>query len=137
MYDLDSDEFEAFDFNKGESSAVQLVDIEVNLQEVNIANQVNEKISDDVKYPCIIIAGIETKEEVEFFLNRIGKENALPLYLNYNTYLKKIGTFEVSLDNLLLVRCISNYDVRIYKNNKDYLKLDLYNPEQLIKFITL
>lgn len=137
MCDLDSDEFEAFDFNKEESSATQFADTEVDLQEINIANQVNEKISDDVKYPCIIIAGIETKEEVEFFLNRVGKENALPLYLNYNTYLKKIGTFEVSLDNLLLVRCISNYDVRIYKNNKDYLKLDLYNPEQLIKFITL
>lgn len=111
---------------------------EVTLQEVSIDADINEDISDNLQYPCIIVEGIETTEEVNFFKNRIVDEGkAIPMYIAFKGYKKQIGYFELTLDNLLLIRCISDYSVRLYKDKKNYLKIDLHAPEQLIKFIRL
>lgn len=111
---------------------------DVELQEVSIDAEINESISDDLNYPCIIISGLSTTEEVTFFKNRVfDQEKAIPMYIEFKGLRKQIGYFELTLDNLLLIRCISNYDVRLFKDKKSYLKIDLHAPEQLMKFIRL
>ena len=137
---MDEEVFDAFDDDSVVVPNIKIVNesnTDVDLQEVDISSDINQEISDEIQYPCVIIRGVETKEEVEFFLKRINGGKALPLYLNFNNYVKRLGNFELSLNNLLLIRSISNYDLRLYKNNKDYLRINLNEPNQLIKFITL
>ena len=136
------DEFDTFDdFDSVDEVSVEMVttpDTEVRLQEVNVAQEINKNISDNLQYPCVIISGIKTTEEVTFFNSRKGDTNKeLPLYIDFNGYVKQIGVFEISLNNLLVTRCISDYEIRLYRDAKNYMKIDLHAPEHLIKFITI
>lgn len=107
------------------------------LQEVDISDGVNNEISDQIEYPCIIVDNIKTKEEVTFFLKRkCNQAKALPFYLAFNGYVKRIGLFELTLENLLSIRSIANYRLRLYRNANESRVIDLDDPEQLIKFIT-
>lgn len=107
------------------------------LQEVDISDGVNNEISDQIEYPCIIVDNIKTKEEVTFFLKRkCNQAKALPFYLAFNGYVKRIGLFELTLENLLSIRSIANYRLRLYRTASESRVIDLDDPEQLIKFIT-
>lgn len=110
---------------------------EVSLQEVDISDGVNNAISDKIIYPCVIIEDIKTKEEVNFFLKRkCNPQKALPFYLLFDGYVKQLGMFELSLENLLAVRCVSNYKIRVCKSAVEQRLINVNNPDQLLKFIT-
>lgn len=129
------EEMDAFDaFSESEDDARTN---SVFLQEVDISDGVNNEISDQIEYPCIIVDNIKTKEEVTFFLKRkCNQAKALPFYLAFNGYVKRIGLFELTLENLLSIRSIADYRLQLYRNARESKVIDLDDPEQLIKFIT-
>lgn len=91
-----------------------------------------------VKYPHVLIEGIETEEEVIYFNKKFNeKEKSLPLYLQFEGIYKCIGTFELTLDNLIVVRSIANYKLTLMTDENNSVPIDLNNPLNLMKFITL
>lgn len=94
--------------------------------------------SEGMKFPCIIIEGITTEEEVLYFNSKFCDTNkSLPLYIEFDGVFKKIGTFELSLDNLLVVRSIDEYKIKLATSKEKLIEIDLESPDNLIKFITL
>lgn len=91
-----------------------------------------------VKYPHVLIEGIETEEEVTYFNKKFNeKDKSLPLYLQFESVYKCIGSFEMTLDNLIVVRSIANYKVTLMLEEGNAVPIDLNNPERLLKFISL
>ena len=110
---------------------------EVNLVEVDPLEEINSSLSESVEYPCITVQGINTEEEVNFFRNRVIKtDNTLPLYIDFNGFLKRIGDFELELNNLLAIRTIGEYLFTIYQDKETSKILDFNNEVLLESFIT-
>ena len=42
----------------------------VELEEVSVLEEVNELVSDEIEYPAILIEGVNSKEELNYFVNR-------------------------------------------------------------------
>lgn len=64
----------------------------IELAEVDVVSSVSKQISDELDYPCVLIKGIQSQEELSFFMNRGGsKEKLLPLFLDFEGYIKRIG----------------------------------------------
>lgn len=92
----------------------------------------------NVKYPHVRIAGVTTEEEVIYFHKKFCDEGkSLPLYLAFENTYKCIGSFELTLDNLLVVRSIDNYKLDLIVAEDKVIPIDIENPVKLIKFITL
>lgn len=110
----------------------------VELAEVDVINSVNEKISDEFVYPCVLIRGIQSQEELTFFMNRRGSnDKLLPLFLDFEGYVKRIGVFEVSLNTLLVLRSVGNYELFIVKSPDEKVQIDLNSYKVLESFISL
>lgn len=103
--------------------------------------EVDSFIADDrinVCYPHVLVEGVNTEEEVNYFHKRFcDKDKSVPLYIKFDTLYKCIGSFELTLDNLLLVRSISNYKVSLMVSADKSIDIDLNNPVSLLNFITL
>lgn len=140
MGEVYCDEVEVFDcfeeFNV--EPCVTSEDTSIEVEVINDSDGVNDSISDSLSFPCILIAGIETEEEVTFFSNRKATPfMALPLYLNFHGLVKRIGEFELSLDNLLRTRSVGNYSIKLGRSADDFVDIDVNEPNTLLKFIKL
>lgn len=92
-------------------------------------------VSDQLEYPCIVLHGVTTVEELHFFSERYHtEESALPLFIEVEGQIKKIGFFELTLDSLLSIKCIAHYDIYLHRKSDDVVHLDLNDPALLIKF---
>lgn len=103
--------------------------------------EVDDFIADDrnnVVFPHVLIEGINTEEEVNYFHKKFcDKDKSLPLYIKFDTMYRCIGNFELTLDNLLVIRSISDYKIALIVAEDKVLPVDLNDPASLIKFITL
>lgn len=91
-----------------------------------------------VKYPHVLIEGIVTEEEVTYFNKKFNdKEKSIPLYLQFENVYKCIGSFELTLDNLIVVRSIADYKLTLLVEEGNAIPIDLNDPIKLLKFITL
>lgn len=91
---------------------------------------------ENVVYPCIFIEGLSNTFEIKYFSERLCDESlSYPLDCEVEGVPFKIGNFEMSLDNLLAIRRIFGYNIYLHKNEDNIVKIDLNNPETLIKFI--
>lgn len=110
----------------------------VELEEVGVLEQVNELVSDDMVYPAILIDGIKSKEELNYFMSR-GNDSSrsLPLYLKFDSYVKRIGSLELSLDSLLTLRVFTGYKITLLKNEMDSTDIDINDDQTLVKFISI
>lgn len=110
----------------------------IELAEVDVVSSVSKQISDELDYPCVLIKGIQSQEELSFFMNRGGsKEKLLPLFLDFEGYIKRIGFFEVSLNTLLVLKSIGDYELFIIKSPSEKVQIDLNSDQVLEKFISL
>lgn len=125
MVDFDLEDNQDFD-DGCEDVELESVDLEV-------------KRETDVIYPSVLIDSIESEEEFRFFHNRgFGREEqAIPLYCYVDDNLTLVGKFELSVDSLLAVRAISDYDVYLMLSKDKHKQIDLDNPETMLKFVKL
>lgn len=89
-------------------------------------------------YPCILIDGVTTEEEINFFRERPFNTNtSLPLFCIVSDTVISLGALELTLFNLLDLRSIYSYNVTLCKSAENRVVLDLNDPNTLIKFIKL
>ncbi|MEY8333063.1 hypothetical protein AALB53_08165 [Lachnospiraceae bacterium 47-T17] len=110
---------------------------EVVLEEYN-DYEFRQEMMKSVEYPSVFLTGISTLEELNFFKNRPYSENySLPLYSIVDGQVYKIGMLDLSLDSLLSLRVIFNYEVVLLSDKDNSINLNLNDADTLIKFIKL
>lgn len=108
------------------------------LEEVNVVNEISEALSDSLTYPCVIFSGINTTQELKFFASRKGNaKKSVPMFLKFENMLKRIGSFELSLDNLLACGMLGDYVIDVYPSAGKHWSIDQHNPQDLLKFVTI
>ena len=91
-----------------------------------------------IEYPCLVIDGVTSEEEIFFFRDRsVGSDATLPLYCVIENVPLKIGTCELELKALLSLKGIFDYKLTLYKSAEHRIDLDLNDPSVLMKFIRL
>ena len=103
--------------------------------------EVDDFIPDETsraKYPHVLIEGITTEEEVLYFHNKFHqKDKSLPLYIRFENLYRCIGSFELTLDNLIIVRSISNYKITLRLSPEKAVPVDLEQPDSYLKFLSI
>lgn len=95
-------------------------------------------LSDKLEYPCMVISGLATKEEIEFFTRqRKATANCLPLYLEFDGVKKKAGRYELSMEACQILRMIADYSVSIYRGEGDKVKLDLNDERTFVNLLRI
>ena len=109
-----------------------------NLVELQVIDDFIEPVKSNVKYPHVLIDGISTEQEVMYFHKKfVDKDKALPLYMFFSDMYKCIGYFELTLNNLLTIRSIASYDIKLVIDENKQVPINLDDPTQLIKFINI
>lgn len=98
-------------------------------------------IYESVIYPCLIIKGVESVEEVEFlkrFCVDSSNTKSIFLYCFTKNDVAEIGYVKLSLNFLLILERMPNYKVVLLQSkNGKTIEVDLHNPEDLAKFISI
>lgn len=89
-------------------------------------------------YPHILLDGVTTEEEVLYFHNRFQKSEAsLPLYIKFESLYRCIGSFELTLDNLLVVKNIADYKLTLVLSESKQTPINLETPEDYLTFLNI
>ena len=109
----------------------------VDLVEVDLNKELKEKSIKDMEYPCVVIDGVSTEQEFDFFKRRTKKREGatLPLFCFVEGVSVRLGDIALDLDTFLAIREISDYKVFVYPAEGVKRKIELNDPEALIKFI--
>ena len=100
-----------------------------------ISDNTDNDLSDKLEFPCMVLSGLATKEEIEFFAQKYStKENSLPLFVGI---IKRIGMYELSMESLQILRMIADYTIVIHRAENDKVQLDLNNDETFINMIRI
>lgn len=93
----------------------------------------------DVVYPSMLLDGVSTEEEFYFFRKREpkDKECAIPLYCTVEGKIAELGLIEISVDSLLFLRSVSDYEVSLMYSEDKKIPINLEDPETAAKFIRL
>lgn len=98
-------------------------------------------IYENIIYPCLIIKGVESIEEVEFlkrFCVDSSNTKSIFLYCFTNNDVAEIGYVKLTLDFLLILERMPNYKVVLLQSkNGKTIEVDLHNPDDLVKFISI
>lgn len=113
-------------------------ELEVTLDEVDDMSPSGLADADSVKYPCIVIGGVTSEEEVKYFRNReVDEASSLPMYCLVEGIPLGLGGLELSLVSLLALRTLFPYKVTLYRSVNDSVEIDLNDANTLVKFIKL
>lgn len=98
------------------------------------------KNEDGLVFPCVIISGVMTGQELELFrsssdLTRTA--DALPLFVEFEGEHRQIGVFFLDLDFVLDLKYIADYSITLCESDEKRKEIDLQNGEDLMKFIRL
>lgn len=113
-----------------------LLDLTVYTPEVSFETEADKKEEISRVYPCVVIDGLTTKEEFYFFRdNSVNTINSLPLYTNALGQCVELGTIDLTFQNLLALKIMFNYRIRVCFSDTEEKIIDLNNPEHLEQFI--
>lgn len=112
---------------------------ELELSTIEIDENDADIKSDKLKYPCLILNGVTTVEELNYFINKPAiTPYCLPLFLEFSGIYKEINTFDLTLDNLMTLHNISsNYRLDLVKDLDEKRTLELDNPSTYVTLIKL
>lgn len=100
-------------------------------------SEFRDMMSCRLTYPCVILKGMTTETEFEFFKKRPVREGAvvLPLFVEVSGVIVECSQLEFSLESMLTVKAINNYTVVLCRAEDDSVVLNLEDPETFIKLI--
>lgn len=109
------------------------------LQEVNIGSAYFETFAGPKEFPYLLVRGINTEEEFKFYQNMtvLESEVSVPVYTEVEGVPVQVMTTDLSLQFFLNLHFIADYDVFLWTSETESIRIDLNNPNQLIKFIKL
>ena len=91
-----------------------------------------------VTYPCLVLTGIDFREEIDYFKNldygRTG-EKTLPLYVMLNGTMEKLSDVVLTHLFLISINQISNgsYGLYLYADEDTYTEIDYKSDDMLLK----
>lgn len=128
---------DALDDATAESGTEASTPEDLGLEEVNVAAD-EQNLSDDLIYPCLVIGGITTTEELEFFINReVKTKDYLPLFIQFEDIVKRAGDLDVNLEVFQILNSVSKYTITLHKTPTENVLLDLNDANTFIKLIKL
>lgn len=132
---------EDFDDDFEQSAEEQNVDKYYQEDDVNLESVIDESTYAEIKYPCLLLNGASTNEEVDFlrsFSTEKNNSKAIYLYCEAAQGVCEIGYIKLTLKFLLTLSRMPGYrlySLYSYTSERNEIKLD--DPEILSNFISL
>ena len=132
---------EDFDDNFEQSAEEQNVDKYYQEDDVNLESVIDESTYAKIKYPCLLLNGASTNEEVDFlrsFSTEKNNSKAIYLYCEAAQGVCEIGYIKLTLKFLLTLSRMPGYRLySLYSDTSERNEIKLDDPEILSNFISL
>ena len=132
---------EDFDDNFEQSAEEQNVDKYYQEDDVNLESVIDESTYAEIKYPCLLLNGASTNEEVDFlrsFSTEKNNSKAIYLYCEAAQGVCEIGYIKLTLKFLLTLSRMPGYRLySLYSDTSERNEIKLDDPEILSNFISL
>lgn len=132
---------EDFDDNFEQSTEEQNVDKYYQEDDVNLESVIDESTYAEIKYPCLLLNGASTNEEVDFlrsFSTEKNNSKAIYLYCEAAQGVCEIGYIKLTLKFLLTLSRMPGYRLySLYSDTSERNEIKLDDPEVLSNFISL
>ena len=132
---------EDFDDNFEQSAEEENVDKYYQEDNVNLESVVDESTYAEIKYPCLLLNGASTNEEVDFLRSFSTEENnskAIYLYCEAAQGVCEIGYIKLTLKFLLTLSRMPGYRLySLYSDTSERNEIKLDDPNVLSNFISL
>ena len=132
---------EDFDDDFEQSAEEQNVDKYYQEDDVNLESVIDESTYAEIKYPCLLLNGASTNEEVDFlrsFSTEKNNSKAIYLYCEAAQGVCEIGYIKLTLKFLLTLSRMPGYRLySLYSDTSERNEIKLDDPEVLINFISL
>lgn len=132
---------EDFDDDFEQSAEEQNVDKYYQEDDVNIESVIDESTYAEIKYPCLLLNGASTNEEVDFlrsFSTEKNNSKAIYLYCEAAQGVCEIGYIKLTLKFLLTLSRMPGYRLySLYSDTSERNEIKLDDPEVLSNFISL
>ena len=132
---------EDFDDNFEQSAEEQNVDKYYQEDDVNLESVIDESTYAEIKYPCLLLNGASTNEEVDFlrsFSTEKNNSKAIYLYCEAAQGVCEIGYIKLTLKFLLTLSRMPGYRLySLYSDTSKRNEIKLDDPEILSNFISL
>lgn len=132
---------EDFDDDFEQSAEEQNVDKYYQEDDVNLESVIDESTYAEIKYPCLLLNGASTNEEVDFlrsFSTEKNNSKAIYLYCEAAQGVCEIGYIKLTLKFLLTLSRMPGYRLySLYSDTLERNEIKLDDPEVLSNFISL
>lgn len=132
---------EDFDDDFEQSAEEQNVDKYYQEDDVNLESVIDESTYAEIKYPCLLLNGASTNEEVDFlrsFSTEKNNSKAIYLYCEAAQGVCEIGYIQLTLKFLLTLSRMPGYRLySLYSDTSERNEIKLDDPEVLSNFISL
>lgn len=132
---------EDFDDDFEQSAEEQNVDKYYQEDDVNLESVIDESTYAEIKYPCLLLNGASTNEEVDFlrsFSTEKNNSKAIYLYCEAVQGVCEIGYIKLTLKFLLTLSRMPGYRLySLYSDTSERNEIKLDDPEVLSNFISL
>lgn len=132
---------EDFDDDFEQSAEEQNVDKYYQEDDVNLESVIDESTYAEIKYPCLLLNGASTNEEVDFlrsFSTEKNNSKAIYLYCEAAQGVYEIGYIKLTLKFLLTLSRMPGYRLySLYSDTSERNEIKLDDPEVLSNFISL
>ena len=132
---------EDFDDDFEQSAEEQNVDKYYQEDDVNLESVIDESTYAEIKYPCLLLNGASTNEEVDFlrsFSTEKNNSKAIYLYCEAAHGVCEIGYIKLTLKFLLTLSRMPGYRLySLYSDTSERNEIKLDDPEVLSNFISL
>ena len=132
---------EDFDDDFEQSAEEQNVDKYYQEDDVNLESVIDESTYAEIKYPCLLLNGASTNEEVDFlrsFSTEKNNSKAIYLYGEAAQGVCEIGYIKLTLKFLLTLSRMPGYRLySLYSDTSERNEIKLDDPEVLSNFISL
>ena len=132
---------EDFDDDFEQSAEEQNVDKYYQEDDVNLDSVIDESTYAEIKYPCLLLNGASTNEEVDFlrsFSTEKNNSKAIYLYCEAAQGVCEIGYIKLTLKFLLTLSRMPGYRLySLYSDTSERNEIKLDDPEVLSNFISL
>ena len=132
---------EDFDDDFEQSAEEQNVDKYYQEDDVNLESVIDESTYAEIKYPCLLLNGASTNQEVDFlrsFSTEKNNSKAIYLYCEAAQGVCEIGYIKLTLKFLLTLSRMPGYRLySLYSDTSERNEIKLDDPEVLSNFISL
>lgn len=132
---------EDFDDDFEQSAEEQNVDKYYQEDDVDLESVIDESTYAEIKYPCLLLNGASTNEEVDFlrsFSTEKNNSKAIYLYCEAAQGVCEIGYIKLTLKFLLTLSRMPGYRLySLYSDTSERNEIKLDDPEVLSNFISL